>query len=146
MASASISETINAPLEAVFRVITDYESYPEFLKETKGVTIKSTKGKVKLVEFELDLIKKFHYVLRIEEVPNEKVSWTLESGDLFKKNVGGWDLEDLDGDTQATYHIDLEFKLLVPKIITKTLVGANLPAMMKGFKERAEAKSAVTDL
>lgn len=139
MASATISEIINAPIEAVFGVITDYESYPEFLSETKDARIIESEGGSKLVEFEIDLIKRITYRLKIDETPTREVRWSLESGDIFKKNSGAWDLETSGENTKVTYFVDVEFKLLVPKMITKKLVGANLPSMIKSFKKRAEA-------
>lgn len=139
MATASISETINAPVETVFGVITDYESYPEFLSETKDARVIEGNGGTKLVEFEIDLVKKISYRLQMSETPNSKVRWKLDSGAIFKKNSGGWDLVN-DGDkTRVRYFIDIEFKHLVPSLLTKRLVGANLPSMIKSFKKRAEA-------
>ena len=41
--------------------------------------------------------------------------------------------------TRVKYFVDIEFKFLVPSLITKRLVGANLPSMIKSFKKRAEA-------
>ena len=139
MASASISETINAPVETVFGVITNYESYPEFLSETKDARVIEGSGDTKLVEFEIDLVRKISYRLKMSETPNSKIRWKLDSGSIFKKNSGGWDLVDEGGKTRVKYFVDIEFKFLVPSLITKRLVGANLPSMIKSFKKRAEA-------
>ena len=139
MATASISETINAPIDTIFKVITEYESYPEFLPETKSAKIVGDDGNEKLVKFEIDVIKRVKYTLRIKEVHNKSMQWELEEGDLFRKNCGKWKLEGNGDSTKVTYFLEVEFKLLVPSLITKKLVGANIPAMIKSFKNRAEA-------
>lgn len=138
MATSSITETINAPIETLFKVITGYESYPEFLPETKSAQIVEVDGEDKLVKFEIDVIKRVKYTLRIKEIKNKSMRWDLEEGDLFKKNSGSWELESNGDSTKVSYFVNVEFKLLVPSLITKRLVGANLPVMIKAFKKRAE--------
>lgn len=139
MANAERVETFDASVENVFQVISDYESYPEFMDGVKSVKILSKSGDTTKVEYNLDIIKKFSYVLELTEKKNESISWKFISGDLFKKNVGEWVLKDIgDGKTEVTYKIDVDFKMLVPGMISKGLISSNLPSMMKQVNKRAQ--------
>jgi coenzyme Q-binding protein COQ10 len=139
MAQAKIKQVFNAPIESVFKVISDYENYPEITPETKKVTILETTGEGKLVEFEIQVIKSFRYKLWMNEVPSTQISWKLHSGDMFKENFGGWTFKDLGNNTtEAEYSVNAKFGVFVPGMIEKKLIEVNLPAMMKAFKKRIE--------
>ncbi len=139
MAKTVSSIEIKAPLKKVFSVIADFESYPEFLSGSKKVKILKKSAQKMQVEFHMDLIKTIRYVLDIELDPPHTLRWTLVKGDFMKSNSGAWKLEEKKkGHTQATYEIEMDFGLLVPKAISAVLIGKNLPAMMKEFKERVE--------
>ena len=143
MPAASRSIVINVPAEHLFKTITDYESYPEFIPETLGVEIvKQSKKKdtrVVDVKFDIKVIKQIDYTLRLTEEPNEKITWELVEGRIFKSNNGSWELKSAGkGKTEATYTVDITIGLLVPQAITNMLVGSSLPKMLEQMKERAE--------
>lgn len=139
MANAERVEIFDAPVENVFKVLSDYASYPDFMDGVKSVEILSTKSDSTKVKYNIDIIKKFTYTLDLVAKENKSVSWTFDSGDLFKKNNGKWDLKDLgDGTTEVTYTIDIDFKIMVPGMISKKLVSSNLPSMMKQVCKRAK--------
>lgn len=139
MAQVSKSIEINASPKECFAVVSDYERYPEYLKESKEVKIdKKSKGGID-VTFSLELIKKISYTLRMVEKPPKEISWTLVRGDLMKSNKGSWLFEDRGGGkTRATYTIDIELGLFVPGMISKMLIGSNLPSMLESVKKRVE--------
>ena len=136
MASASTNETFPVSNEQFFALISDYEKYPEFLSEVKSVKVVETKGNKKLVEFRVSVLKTFTYRLWITEEKPNRVSWTFDSGDVFKTSVGSWDLEEAGGKTTAKYAVDATFKVFMPGPIAKTLVSVNLPNMMKAYHNR----------
>ena len=144
MPSASRSITINVPVEHLFDTITEYESYPDFIPETLGVEVlKRSKKKdgtrVAEVKFDIKVIKQVDYTLRLTEEPNERVSWELIEGRVFKTNNGSWDLKPAGkGKTEAIYTVDITIGLLVPQAITNMLVGSSLPKMLEQMKDRAE--------
>lgn len=142
MAVAAQSIEIYASIKDCLAVITDYESYPEFLKEVSEVKVEKKSPAATEVTYTLDLIKKFSYTLKMTPKPPSKVTWTFVKGDVMKDNKGEWNLEEISpGVTKATYSIDVSLGLLVPGAIAKMLIGNNLPAMLKAFKERIESKS-----
>ncbi|EKD42437.1 MAG: hypothetical protein ACD_73C00155G0003 [uncultured bacterium] len=141
MAEAKQSIEIQATPKQCLDIISDYECYPEFLKEVSSVTVEKKSGAIAEVTFSLNLIKKFSYTLKMNVKPPTSVTWTFVKGELMKDNKGNWNLEDLGGGlTLATYTIDVSLGLLVPGAISKMLIGSNLPSMLKSFKERIEEK------
>ncbi|HEX5036847.1 MAG TPA: SRPBCC family protein [bacterium] len=139
MPGASTSVVMEVPAKVIYEVVSDFESYPDFLPDVKRTSI-TKKGKGVQAEFEISVIKTIRYTLDFSLVPNKKVSWTFVKGDVFKDNTGEWIFEEVKkGQTKVTYSVDVDFGLFVPSLITKKLVGSNLPTMMKRFKERAES-------
>lgn len=140
MAKVSESIEIKATPKQCYEVITDYESYPEFLKETKDVSIEKKSGNSATVTYSINVVKKFSYTLKMTGKPGKSLKWSLIKGDIMKKNNGEWILEEIEkGKTLATYNIDVELNLMVPGMISKMLVGKSLPSMLKSFKKRIES-------
>jgi ribosome-associated toxin RatA of RatAB toxin-antitoxin module len=142
MPGATRAVVINTPVEKVFAVIKDYESYPEFLPEVKSTRISNRQGNEVDVHYEVDVLKKIRYTLRLKEEPPHRISWTFVEGDVMRDNRGHWLLEDLGGGkTRATYNIEMKLGPLVPKSIVNVLVDSSLPKMLEAFKKRAESAS-----
>jgi len=142
MASATRSIVIDAPPERVFDVISDYESYPEFLSEVKSIRTSERKGNQVLIHYEVDVIKRIHYTLRMTEDRPRGLQWTFVEGDLMKDNRGGWVLEPLaDGKkTNAIYSVEVALGLLVPRPLVTAMVESSLPKMLESFKKRVESR------
>ena len=108
---------IEAPIQTVYDVIADLESYPDFLDTTSRV-----------------------YTLEFSFQKPEGLSWTFVEGDMMKDNVGGWRLSPIDDSTtEATYFVDVQFGWMVPKKIVKLLTETQLPSLLQSFKKRAES-------
>ena len=138
MAAASTIEIFPCTPEQFFAIVSDYEKYPEFLSEVKKCKVIESRDDKKLVEFQVSVIKTFTYRLWMTEVPGQRISWTLESGDLFKTSTGSWDLEHQNGKTKAKYAVDATFKIFVPGPVAKALVNVNLPNMMKAYQDQVK--------
>lgn len=139
MAQASRTETVDIEINKLYDTIVDYAKYPEYVDGVTAVRVLSQNETSAKVEYSLNIIKTFKYTLNIKQEKPTSISWTLDSGDLFKKNNGNWKLKDLgNGKTEVTYSLDLDFKLFAPSAILSTLTEKNLPAMMKAFFNRAK--------
>lgn len=136
MASAQATEVFNCSVDEFYKIISDYEKYPEFLPEVKGMRITEDQGNRKKVEYTVNVIKNFVYELWMTESAPNKIEWELAGGDLFKASSGSWHLEDQSGKTKATYHVAAEFKMFVPGPVAKTLISVNLPNMMSAYHKR----------
>jgi len=125
--------------ESLFRAITEYESYPKFLPEVVSVKLlpgaTATKQKV---QFEIEVVKRFQYVLEFVLKGKEEVSWKLVESNFFKTNEGAWKLEPKGKDqTQVHYELEVGFGFLVPGFVSKKLTEVSLPKMLESFEERA---------
>jgi coenzyme Q-binding protein COQ10 len=139
MAQVDVEEVFQVPIEKVYSVLTDYEAYPEYVEGTDEAQVLDFDDNGARVKFSLNIIKKFSYILKMTHQKPNKISWLLESGDLFKKNTGFWDLSDNgDGSTSIKYGLDLDFKMMVPKMIINKLVKKNFPAMMENYHQRCK--------
>ena len=138
MSSAETSELFNCSVPEFFKIVADYESYPKFLSEVKECKILEEREQQKLVEFHISLIKSFSYRLWLKEEAPYKVSWELESGDIFKLNRGHWHLEEEAEKTRAHYFVEAKFKVFVPGPVGKALVNVNLPNMMSSYHKRVQ--------
>jgi coenzyme Q-binding protein COQ10 len=141
MPAATRSILIDAPVEKVFRIVTDYDRYAEFLPEVKSVATSERSGNEVKVHYEVDVIKRIKYTLKMQEEPPHRVTWTFVAGEVMKDNHGSWVLEPAgEAKTKATYAIEMALGPLVPKVIVKALVEGSLPKMLDAFKRRAERK------
>ena len=141
MASASRSIVIDASPERVFDVIADYPRYPEFLSEVKSIHTSDRNGNQVDIHYEVDVVKRIHYTLRMVEERPRSLRWTFVKGEVMKDNHGSWALEPTpDGRTRATYTVDVAVGLLVPRPILAALVDSSLPKMLESFKKRVESR------
>ncbi|MFT3709403.1 MAG: SRPBCC family protein [Archangium sp.] len=141
MPGAQRTITINAPVEKCWAVISDYERYPEFLPEVKKIRTMNRRGNEVDVQYEAEVVKVIKYTVHMKEEGPKKVSWSFIDGEFMKDNKGGWVLEDGgNGTTKATYSIEVEVGMLVPKAIVNGLVDSQLPKLLENFKKRIEAQ------
>jgi coenzyme Q-binding protein COQ10 len=141
MPGASRSILIDAPIETVFGIITDYEKYPEFLSEVKAIRVSERREGEALVQYEVSVLKTIRYTLKLKEEKPRRVSWSLVEGELMRENHGSWLLEPQGKQTRATYSIEMTLGPLVPKAMVNVLVDSSLPKMLESFKKRAEGKA-----
>ena len=140
MPKAETDIVIAAPIDRVFDVIVDYERYPEFLPDMRAAEVLSHHDGVSVVRFELELVMKLSYTLRLVEDRPHRVTWSLDAAKMMVENEGGWMLSERpDGKTQAVYALEIKLRGLIPKSVTTRLVGETLPETLQKFKERVEA-------
>jgi coenzyme Q-binding protein COQ10 len=87
---------IDAPVEKVLAVVTDFEKFPEYLPQTQKVAVQKVSDSEYLVDFYLSIkfsllkIKVDYQLKQIIESPY-RVSWTQTRGEM-KDVRGSWDL------------------------------------------------------
>lgn len=139
MAKAEISQVFQAPIEKIYSCIVDYASYPEFVDGVSGIKVLEQNENSARVEYSLNMIKTFTYILKLTQTKPTSVIWELEGGDIFKKNIGSWELSDRgDETTDVKYNLEVDFKGFAPKAIINKLVANNLPSMMKQYEDRVK--------
>lgn len=138
MAGAKTTEVFNCSVPEFYKIVSDYEKYPQFLQEVKECRVLKADGNRKLVEYKVSVIKTFTYTLWMTEHEPDQVTWTFGGGDIFKTSTGLWKLEDQAGKTKATYEVDATFSMFVPGPVAKTLLNVNLPNMMSAYHKRVK--------
>ncbi len=140
MAKASVTETFKCTPEELFKIVTDYHRYPEFLTEVKKCDVVKSEGNKKLVEYQVAMIKTVNYKLQMHEnyVENgtSTVNWEFVSGDVFKSLKGSWKIEAEGSGCRATYDIEASFGMFVPGPIANTLVNVSMPNMISSYHKR----------
>jgi len=140
MPGASQTIEVDVSPDTLFDVIVDYAKYPEFLDSVGTVSVLNSSDASALVKYEVEVIKKVHYTLKMSHQRPNKVTWSLDSSNVMKRSEGSWELTELPGGrTRATYTIDVKPKGLVPGPIVKALTSRTLPATLDAFKKRAES-------
>jgi coenzyme Q-binding protein COQ10 len=138
MPAASHTEVFNCSVPEFYKIISDYEKYPEFLAEVKGIKILKNDKARKLVEYKVSVLKTFTYTIWTKEHEPDSVTWDFAGGDIFKTMSGSWALSDQAGKTKAVYSVDATFGIFVPGPIAKTLLTVNLPTMMSAYHKRVK--------
>lgn len=143
MGASTKKETVfEAPIEKVFQAITTYEDYPQFVEGVSDVKVHEKSEAGAKVEFSINMIKKVNYTLNMVHKGTTEVSWSLDSGDLFKINQGAWKLEDNgDGTTKVQYEVEVDIKGFIPMAgkIVSTLTEGQLPKMLKAYEKKAQS-------
>lgn len=140
MAQAKRTEIVDVEINKLYDVIVNYAKYPDFVDGVSSIKVLSQNETSAKVEYEINLIKSFKYIINTTQKKPTNVSWALESGDIFKKNDGSWTLKDLgNGKTEVTYALEVDLKMFAPGAILKGLTEKNLPIMMNSFFKRAKS-------
>ncbi len=141
MAGVNHTEVFNVPLDTLWDVITDYESYPEFVADLESVEVTERDGNDVYATYVISMMgKRVTYNLKHTETPKKKLVWEMTDGEMFKFNYGGWELKEKGASkVEATYTVDVGFPIFVPKSFVNMLTSTKLPSMMKAFEDRAKA-------
>ena len=102
------STEIDAPIDAVWAVVEDVASAPEWQEglDRMEPLERDGQGRVLVADSTTDAkVRQVTTRVRFEYEPPRRVRWTQEKGDL-KSLVGAWELEDLGGRTRATYRLE----------------------------------------
>ena len=142
MPSATREIEIDVTPDELMAVITDFESYPEFIPEMVSARIVRQHGDTWEVAFGIHVVRRLDYTLKLVRVSPTRIEWKLVTG-VFKSNEGSWNLVALNGGsrTHAEYSIDIQVGMFLPGSLVRSLVGKSLPSMLGKFKERAESIS-----
>jgi uncharacterized membrane protein len=142
----SASTEIDAPLDAVWAVVEDVLSAPEWQNGLVSMTALETdaEGRPTLVEVENDIrVRTVKSKVRFAYDGPTRLSWSQEKGDL-KSVDGAWELADLGGDrTEATYTLDGDPGRMIGMLIRGPVEGAIRGMLVNGrpaeLKQRVEA-------
>ena len=141
----SATETINAPIEAVYAVAADVENSPAWQPEIKDAEVlkRDKDGNQVLVRTKSDArVKTVTSELEFSYDEPNGLSWKQKKGDM-KSVEGSWTLEDLgDETTKATYEMTVDMGRGLGMLIRGPLVDLlrgqmvdTMPGKLKGYVE-----------
>ena len=135
--------TIEAPPQACFDALTDYETFSEWQDAVTSceVITRDDQGRGHEVEFEVDAkVKGIHYRLAYEYEEPHRIGWDYLDGDV-KEIDGEYIFEDRgDGTTLATYSLAIDPGVWVPGPLQRMLSDQVMRGHMQDLKRRVESK------
>jgi ribosome-associated toxin RatA of RatAB toxin-antitoxin module len=136
---------INAPLEKVYAIARDSETYPEYMKDVKSVTPVSREGNRFVADW-VGVVPTFGLKVRwrqeeLWDDAHHSSRFRQLEGD-YDMLQGTWTFRSERGGTQFDQHLDYEYNVptlgpLVKKVIL-SVVQKNLENINEAFKKRAE--------
>jgi ribosome-associated toxin RatA of RatAB toxin-antitoxin module len=143
--SASADTEIQAPIDRVWEVVADIESWPEWQATITEIDVeeRDAANRPALCEVVFDAkVQTIRTVQRVHYESPHRLAFTQERGSL-KDLAGSWRLEDLgDGRTRATYALDVEpggmLGMLITGSVEQKLRGTLVDKLPGELKARAE--------
>ena len=139
MPKVSRSSLILHPVDKMYELVADVESYPQFLPWCSGARIMKQEGET--VEAALQLAKgalSYEFATRNRLVQNESIEMHLLSGPFSSLN-GIWTFKAL-GDEGCKVSLELDFEISNP--LLKATIGAvfskAMNKMVDAFQQRAD--------
>jgi ribosome-associated toxin RatA of RatAB toxin-antitoxin module len=136
------SIVVEAPAAEVMAVIADFPSYPQWVAAAKKVEVLETgpDGRARRVHFVLDAgAVKDDYVLEYTWDDDRRVSWTLVTGQMQKRQEGSYTLVETGGRTEVTYSITIDLSIPMLGMIKRKAEKVILDTALKELKKRVEA-------
>jgi carbon monoxide dehydrogenase subunit G len=147
--SGSASTEIDAPLDAVWAVVEDVATAPEWQRGLDAITVleRDEQGRAVRCETTTDAkLKVFSAHVRFAYAQPRALSWTQERGDL-RSMEGSWRLEEAGaGRTRVTYTLDGDPGVLMGRFLKgaleqkiRAILIEGRPAELKARVEGGEA-------
>jgi uncharacterized membrane protein len=114
---------IEAPLERIWAVLTDFESYPTWARDLKEATVvqRDDDDRPSLVRFRAAAMgRSTTYTLAYDwtDAPH-RLPWKLVSGDIQKVLDGAYEFTETDTGTDVTYHLRVDLAIPLPGFVKR---------------------------
>lgn len=140
---AAQTTLVNAPIETCWKIVLDFERYPEWAKDVKESVVRARddQGRASRVEFRASALgRSTHYTLEYDysEAPT-RLSWHLVDGDIMRALDGAYSFVEVEGGTQVFYELDIELVVPLPGFVKRRAEARILVEAVKELKARAES-------
>ena len=120
-------------------VITDFDSYTQFIPEVIDANIRTKGPPVWEVRFVLRVIRPLEYRLRLELCSDLELRWSLIEG-FFSINQGYWKLNPTEKGCSIEYNIFVQLETFLPTSIAKKLQERSIPILIQRFVDEANQR------
>jgi uncharacterized membrane protein len=134
---------IAAPPERIVDVLLDFEQYPTWARDLKGVTVETrdAEGRGTEVTFRAAAMgRSTSYTLRYtyDEEPR-RIAWELLRGDIMRKLDGSYLLEPAGPDgTHVTYHLAVDLVVPLPGFVKRRAENKIVHAALRELRAHVE--------
>ena len=136
---AEQSAEIDAPAEACFATIVDYESFPDWQTAVEAIEVRERDedGLGRIVRVDVDAkVREVAYTLRYHYERPHRVWWEFVEGDGVEHIEGEFTFDPLDGErTLATYRLGIDPGVPLPGILARKLTGGIMGRSVKDLRD-----------
>ena len=141
-----VSKTVevSADAAAILGIVADFESYPQWNDEVKGVWVLARYDDGRPSQLRIDTaIQGFEgiYIQAVYYPGPGQIQTVMQQGELFTKQNQLFSVVDMGPLSLLTVDLDVETSLAVPAVMVKKLVNDALDHLAGNLKARAEALS-----
>ena len=141
-----VSKTVevSADAAAILGIVADFESYPHWNDEVKGVWVLARYDDGRPSQLRIDTaIQGFEgtYIQAVYYPGPGQIQTVMQQGELFTKQNQLFSVVDMGPLSLLTVDLDVETSLAVPNLMVKKLVNDALDHLAGNLKARAEALS-----
>jgi uncharacterized membrane protein len=132
--------SIAAPIDTVWEVITDLESYPEWTEGVLETEVLETNadGYPHQGRFRVDAkVAEVTYVIQYRYEDHD-VAWHLVEGETISQLDGRYELSENDQGTAVRYSLEVDVDLPLPGFLKKRAAKTILEQGLAGLKARSE--------
>lgn len=144
--SATQTMEIAASPERILGILLDFEAYPAWARDLKGVTVESRddQGRGDEVTFRAAAMgRSTSYTLRYDhDDEGRSLSWELVRGDIMRRLDGSYQLLPVDGSpgrTLVTYHLDVDLVVPLPGFVKRRAESKIIHTALRELRAHAEA-------
>jgi ribosome-associated toxin RatA of RatAB toxin-antitoxin module len=138
-----VSKTVEVAADAasIMGIVADFQSYPQWNKEIKGLWVLHRYPDGRPSQLRLDAVYEGFEGVFIQAVyyPSPtQIQTVMQQGDLFAKQEQLFSVVELGPTTLLTVDMDIEPKMAVPKSMVKKVANDILDYLADNLKRRAE--------
>jgi len=132
---------IDAPAEALYDVVADIATYPEWATGVKEVEVLdlNEEGLVERARFVLEgFVKEIEYVLRYTHDRPNRLSWVAEEDSKDVRMLeGSYSFSPVDGATEVVYALTVEPSFTLPGFLRRQAEKQIVTTALRGLRKRA---------
>ena len=144
MTLVSKTVEVSAHAAAILGIVADFESYPQWNDEVKGVWVLARYDDGRPSQLRIDTaIQGFEgtFIQAVYYPGPGQIQTVMQQGELFTKQNQLFSVVDMGPLSLLTVDLDVETSLAVPSVMVKKLVNDALDHLAGNLKARAEALS-----